>query len=97
MKGLESFSEEEAENAKALMWCIGTLNQFKDMKIIKGLDTDITPRGISEWDQLDADWKPKDEHVLLISNFLGLPNEIVELLFSYRDERDEMLKMLDYV
>jgi len=61
MKGFENFNKEDAEGLKSLMWCIGALNQFKDFGLIEGLKFETTPKGVSGWDQLDADWKPKDD------------------------------------
>lgn len=90
---------------KVALWVVGALEALKGLKLISGGGVfSITPKGVSEFDQVDAEFKPTNAEivetlpgiVLASGNDGDMPpvenlQMMIGLAIEYRDNRDTLI------
>lgn len=95
----------DSRDFKVALWIVGALEALKGLKIIIGGVYTITPKGVSEFDQLDAEFKPTNAEIAetLPGIVLASGNEdeemtsmeyiqiMIRLVIDYRDDRHVLI------
>jgi hypothetical protein len=87
------FMDDVPQSTKVVFWCMGALYELKRLGVLKGGDhLNLTPKGICEWDQLDAEWQPNFMEIAETLVSLGCDFETYQLVVMFNDDREYFVK-----
>lgn len=91
------YMSNQSHDQKAMLWCLGTLEEFANLGLVEQSPfIGMSVKGISAWDELDAQFAPSDADIGGILSFVRVADASMDGFFTlmrrFRDHREDLLE-----